>query len=176
MPYLKKAALIFGSDTGMTEEVTYDIVEKIDFLQVEVKEVNTIDKNYFENFDNFILGLSTWYDGDLQSDWEDFYEEFQTIDFTNKRVAIYGLGDQYGYHQYFIDGVGILAKVIIKNGGEILGFWPTTGYDFSASKAVLNETFFYGLAIDEDNEPELTQDRINDWVAQLRTEFNESNS
>ena len=62
---MKKAALIYGSDTGFTEEVTYDIVESIDFLELEVKEVSVVDLSFFSKFDIFIFGLSTWYDGCL---------------------------------------------------------------------------------------------------------------
>lgn len=169
---MKKGALIYGSDTGVTEEVTYDLVDAIDFFELEVRDVSLINKAYFKNFDIFILGLSTWYDGDLQSDWECFFDDFQKIDFSGKTFALYGLGDQYGYHEYFIDGVGMLAKAILKNGGEIVGYWPTKGYDFSASKALFNKNLFYGLALDEDNETELTQDRIKKWATQLRVEFN----
>ncbi|PLX02883.1 MAG: flavodoxin FldA, partial [Marinilabiliales bacterium] len=30
--------------------------------------------------------------------------------------------------------------------------------------------YFYGLALDEDFEPELTQERINKWIEQLKKE------
>tara|TARA_B100000795_G_scaffold269868_1_gene260810 strand:- start:3808 stop:4314 length:507 start_codon:yes stop_codon:yes gene_type:complete len=168
---MRKAALIYGSDTGFTEEVTHDIVESIDFLELEVKEVSVVDLSFFLKFDIFILGLSTWYDGDLQSDWELFFEDFKKINFTGKTVAIYGLGDQHGYHEYFIDGVGIIAKVVLQNGGKIVGYWPTEGYDFTESKALVNKELFYGLAIDEDNETELTTARLKKWIAQLKNEF-----
>jgi flavodoxin I len=80
---------------------------------------------------------------------------------------MFGLGDQIGYGEYFVDGIGILAEVILKNGGEIIGFWSTEDYKFSASKALVNDRQFYGLAIDEDNEDERTYDRIKSWVALL---------
>tara|TARA_B100000780_G_scaffold102684_1_gene71832 strand:+ start:1656 stop:2162 length:507 start_codon:yes stop_codon:yes gene_type:complete len=168
---MKKAALIYGSDTGFTEEVTYDIVESIDFLELEVKEVSVVDLSFFSKFDIFIFGLSTWYDGDLQSDWELFFEDFKKINFTGKTVAIYGLGDQHGYHEYFIDGVGIIAKVVLQKGGKIVGYWPTEGYDFTESKALVNKELFYGLALDQDNETEHTKARLKKWIAQLKNEF-----
>ncbi|MEM9681261.1 MAG: flavodoxin [Bacteroidota bacterium] len=164
--------LIYGSDTGMTEEVTQTIVDRMEWAEVNVKEVHAVTKEDFLMNNILILGLSTWYDGDLQSDWEDYFDEFKTINFTGKTVAIYGLGDQYGYHEYFIDGVGILAKVILENGGSIIGYWPSADYDFTVSKAKIDgEDLFYGLALDEDNEPELTNKRIEQWVAQLKMEL-----
>ena len=160
----KKIGLFFGSDTGITEELTHEIVEAFDNIVVkEISQANTLD---FQEYDAIILGLSTWYDGDLQSDWETFFEEFKTIDFTGKKVAIYGLGDQIGYAEYFIDGVGILAEVIIQNGGEVIAKWPVKGYRHTDSKAIIpnDEGYFYGLALDNDNESDLNEGRINSWL------------
>ncbi|SEC50830.1 flavodoxin I [Tenacibaculum sp. MAR_2009_124] len=167
----KTIGLIYGSDTGMTEEITHNIVDEWNTSDIKVIEVSNATLSDFEKFDFLILGLSTWYDGDLQSDWESYFEEFKTIDFTGKTIALFGLGDQYGYGEFFIDGVGMLAKVILENGGEIIGNWPVEGYDFSESKAeIQGEDLFYGLAIDEDNQPELTQERVKKWLDQLQTE------
>ena len=170
----QKVGLVFGSDTGATEEITHSIRQKCSFWDIEVKDVRNVSKkdpHFFERFSFIILGLSTWYDGDLQSDWEGYYEEFKTIDLTGKTVAIFGLGDQYGYDDYFIDGVGILAQVVLQNGAELIGSWPVEGYDFSESKALLDEGTFYGLALDEDNQPGLTNGRLDQWVEQLRSEL-----
>ena len=167
----KSIGLIYGSDTGMTEEITHTIVNEWNGNDIEIIEVSQVTKSDFERMDVLFLGLSTWYDGDLQSDWEVYFNEFKTIDFTNKTVALFGLGDQYGYGEYFIDGVGILAEVIIKNGGNITGYWPVKDYDFTESKALYNNDYFYGLAIDEDNQPELTEKRIIDWLSILKDEF-----
>lgn len=169
---MEAVGLIYGSDTGMTEEVTHTIVDEWNVSDIEVLEVSQVSSADFERYSFLILGLSTWYDGDLQSDWENYYDEFKTIDFTGKTVAIFGLGDQYGYGEYFIDGVGMLAEVVLENGGKVIGHWPIKGYDFSESKAEIEgEDLFYGLALDEDNQPELTQDRISDWLTILKTEF-----
>lgn len=170
---MKKIGLFYGSDTGMTEEVVGGIVDSWTASEIEVIEVFNASKEDFEKFDKFILGLSTWYDGDLQSDWEDYYDkEFQEIDFSGKTVAIFGLGDQYGYGEFFIDGVGILAEVVKKNGGKLIGKWSSKAYDFEESKAkIKNEDFFYGLALDEDNEPEKTPERLQTWLEQIEQEF-----
>ncbi|NIJ45376.1 flavodoxin I [Wenyingzhuangia heitensis] len=157
--------LFFGSDTGITEELTQDIVDAFD--DVEVKEISEASASDFDQFSFILLGLSTWYDGDLQSDWETFFDEFKTIDFTGKKVAIYGLGDQIGYAEYFIDGVGMLAEVILENGGEVIGKWPVEGYRHTESKAIIpnDKDYFYGLALDNDNESDLNEERIEKWIA-----------
>ena len=167
---MEKLGLIYGSDTGATESVIEVLVEIIN-KEVEVIEVCNVDEDDFLKFDFLILGIPTWYDGDLQSDWEDYYDTFKTIDFTNKIVAIFGLGDQIGYGEYFVDGIGILAQVVIKNGGKIIGNCSTDGYDFMQSKAEKSEGIFYGLQIDEDNQHHETENRIEKWWQQLKEEF-----
>ena len=162
--------LIYGSDTGNTELVTEDLVKLLGDVEVTtVADLTPEDWDY----DRFILGIPTWYDGELQSDWEDYFEEFKTIDFTGKTVAIFGLGDQLGYDEWFCDGVGILAKVVLDNGGRVIGYTDKDeSYDFETTpKSIIKDDVFYGLCIDEDNQGELTQDRLSKWVEQIKLEY-----
>ena len=164
-----EAKIIYGSDTGNTEIIADDLVKLLD--KPEILTVDELEESDWEDNKLYILGIPTWYDGELQSDWEDYLDNFQEINFTGKTVAIFGLGDQVGYAEWFCDGVGILADIVEKNGGKIIGNWPTDGYEFEASKAVMNtNNTFYGLCIDEDNQPELTQERLKQWVKQLKQE------
>jgi|TARA_B100000035_G_scaffold256860_1_gene226854 flavodoxin I len=162
--------LIYGSDTGNTELVTEDITKLLD--DVEVTTVADLTPEDWDH-DKFILGIPTWYDGELQSDWEDYFEEFKTIDFTNKTVAIFGLGDQLGYEEWFCDGIGILAEVIMENGGKVIGYTEKdNSYDLEETpKSLVDDNTFYGLCIDEDNQPELTQDRLEKWVGDIKEKF-----
>ena len=167
----EKIGLFYGSDTGYTEEVAQQIEKALGVELITTYDIHRAKPQDFEPYQRIIIGLSTWHDGQLQSDWDDFYDAFKTIDFTGKTVAFFGLGDQMGYGDYFIDGVGILGEVVYENGGEIVGVWPTEGYNYEASKAEFEEGWFLGLAIDEDNQPELTMERVNRWVEQLQEEF-----
>jgi flavodoxin I len=165
-----KAKIIYGSDTGNTEVIAEDLVKLLG--EHEVLTVDELEESDWGGNELYILGIPTWYDGELQSDWEDYLDDFQKIDFTGKIVAIFGLGDQVGYAEWFCDGVGILADIVEKNGGKVIGNWPTDGYEFESSKAVMNtNNTFYGLCIDEDNQPELTQERLKKWVEQLKNEY-----
>ena len=166
-----KTKIIYGSDTGNTEVIAEDLVKLLG--EHEVLTVDELEESDWEGNELYILGIPTWYDGELQSDWEDYLDDFQKIDFTGKTVAVFGLGDQIGYDEWFCDGIGILAEVVEKNGGKVIGNWPTDGYEFESSKAVMNtNNTFYGLCIDEDNQPELTQERLKKWVEQLKIENN----
>lgn len=167
---MKKTVLFWGSDTGMTEEIVTVLTDLIGEEKLDLQNIFDGSIEKFEDYEEIILGLSTWYDGELQSDWEEFFEEFKKIDFSGKRVAIFGLGDQEGYAEYFVDGIGIIGEVVLKNGGTLFGKWSTEGYDYEKSKGELEPGYFGGLAIDEDNQPEQTDDRLEQWVAQLRVE------
>lgn len=168
---MEKIGLFYGSDTGNTETIALKIRDKISKENVFVVDMYDASIEEFAKYNKIILGLSTWHDGQLQSDWDTFFEEFKGVDFTGKTVAIFGLGDQYVYCDYFIDGVGIIGEVVINNGGEIVGKWSTEGYEHTESKAETEEGLFLGLALDEDNQFDQTDDRVDTWVAQIKKEF-----
>ena len=161
---MNNVKLIWGSDTGTTEEIVQMLEREFSNIDstLEVSELSQNPQEW-DTHNIYMLGIPTWYDGELQSSWEEYFEEFKKIDFTNKKVCIFGLGDQEGYGEYFVDGVGILAEVVINNGGSIIGKTSTQGYDFEESKAEMEDGVFFGLVIDEDNQDELTEERVCSW-------------
>lgn len=77
--------IIYGSDTGNTDYVieTYLLNE----LSIHFNEVNHVNIYNIEAADwlddvLFIIGVPTWYDGELQSDWDLYLDEFKKLDFT----------------------------------------------------------------------------------------------
>ena len=122
-------------------------------------------------FPSNIQGMPTWYDGELQGDWETFLPKFEEIDFKGKKVAFFGLGDQYGYSFYFCDALGIFYTIALKNGAEIHGKWPTDGYEYDACKAEIDGVLV-GLCIDIDNEDDLTEGRLEKWIPEVLEGFN----
>ena len=170
--------LFFGSDEGNTERVAGLIRERLEqSLQpsstiVEVHDIADVTQLEFANYSHIILGIPTWDFGQIQSDWEEFWQDIESVDFTGKTVALFGLGDQFGYGDYFLDAMGMLHDVVIANGATIVGHWPVKGYDYDASKAetkhpVTGEICFMGLAIDEDQQEDLTESRVNQWCDEL---------
>jgi len=165
--------LFYGSTTGKTAEAAESIQEEFGGESVvTLHEINEAGKDDFDNYQYIIIGCPTWDIGGLQADWEGFYEEdLDTIDFSGKKVAYFGTGDQAGYPENFQDAMGILEeKISSELNGTTVGNWPTDGYDHESSKGVKNGKFV-GLALDDDNQSELTEERIKKWVAQLKTEF-----
>jgi flavodoxin I len=164
--------LFFGSDEGNTEAVAYRIQQRLGEDVVDVYDVADVTQLEFARYQKIILGISTWDFGQIQSDWEEFWDDISEVPFAGKTVALFGLGDQFGYGDYFLDAMGMLHDVVIASGAKIVGHWPTDGYEFDASKAEIPDAGkFVGLALDEDQQSELTADRLNRWCAQIHKEF-----
>jgi len=91
-------------------------------------------------------------------------------------VALFGMGDQQGYGQWFQDALGMLHDEICAQSITLLGKWPNdASYEFEASKALTEDgKQFVGLALDEDSQYELSDERIASWVEQVMTEYSES--
>ncbi|WP_370979940.1 flavodoxin [Agaribacterium sp. ZY112] len=169
-------ALIFGTDTGNTEEMAEKIADAFvqHGLSLELINVSDCSVEQIETFDFIIMGIPTWDFGGIQEDWEEFEQDILRCQLKEKTVALYGMGDQLGYGDYFVDAMGWLYERVAKSGARVIGAWPTEGYDFAASLAVNEDnSLFCGLAIDDDQQFDLTDERIERWVLQLLAELNE---
>jgi flavodoxin I len=170
--FVAHIGLFFGSDEGNTERIAYRIQQRFGTDNLDVQDIADVTQLDFAKYNKIILGIPTWDFGQIQSDWEEFWDDISAVDFTGKQVALYGLGDQFGYGDYFLDAMGMLHDVIIQNGAEIVGHWPTSGYEFEASKAEISGAgLFVGLALDEDQQEDLTTERLNRWCVQIQEEF-----
>lgn len=164
--------LFYGSSTCYTEMAGEKIraqlgEDRVDFLNVSETPIITA-----QFYDYLIMGIPTWDYGELQEDWEEIWDEIDEVDFNGKKVALYGLGDQIGYPEWFLDAMGYLHSKLVARGAIPCGYWPNEGYDFEQSKALTSDgRQFVGLALDDENEFDLTEERIQLWCQQLEREF-----
>ncbi|ELS30593.1 MULTISPECIES: flavodoxin FldA [Pseudanabaena] len=162
--------VFYGTQTGNTESAAAEIQRIFGSELVDLHDVAKVDISDFEGYDCLIIGCPTWNIGELQSDWEGLFPELDDVDFSGKKVAYFGCGDQVGYADNFLDAIGILEAKITERGGKTVGYWSTDGYDFDESRAVRGNKFV-GLALDDTNQADLTEQRLRKWVALLRVEF-----
>ena len=167
---MKEVALFYGTYTGVTGQVAQKIVNELGADKVDLFNISK-DGDKMSDYKKLIIGTSTWSIGELQEDWDAFMPKLQKMDFSGKTVALFGTGDQVGYPDTFLDGMGMLYETFQYRGAEFIGFWPTQGYDFTSPLPLLDHDHFVGLAIDEDNQPELTYERIKQWCDQIRADL-----
>lgn len=161
-------AIFFASSTGNSEEIAKKISTQLGGVEVfDLAGKNLLKMN---NYDKLILGGSTWGDGELNDDWEDNWDDFKSLDLSNKTIALFGLGDQESYSDEFCSALGIIYEHVNSTGAKIVGFTSIEGYSHDSSKAQIDEEFV-GLVIDEENQSDLTEQRITAWVNNIKNEI-----
>lgn len=167
---MSKIGLFYASSTGNTEYAANILKNKMSTFDIDIKDIANCVDNAMKEYDLLIFGVSTWGEGDLQDDWEDFLANLNEENLLNKTVAIFGLGDQEQYCCNFLDAMGIVYNKVVQSGATVVGSWPTDGYDFEESLAIIDGEFV-GLGLDEDNQDELTNERINEWIELITPYF-----
>lgn len=162
-----KTLVIYGSTTGTTEEVAQKIAEK---LNAEAVNVADVTKDQIAEADNLVLGSSTWGAGELQDDWYDGIDKLKSADLKGKTIAIFGVGDSASYSDTFCGSMAGLYDAVKDSGAKIVGAVSTDGYTFDDSESVVNGKFV-GLALDEENESDKTDERIDNWVKAISPEL-----
>ena len=163
----------YGSTMGTTEFVAEKVQDAAKRVGLELTPINIgslSDPRALLKHDQLILGTPTWNVGQLQDDWLMLYPKLDMLDFSGKQVALFGVGDQLGYPDNFLDALGTLGQKLQECGADLVGFWPTEGYDFTASKAQIGDRFM-GLGVDDYNQEDLTEERITRWLEQIQNEF-----
>ena len=164
--------LFYGSSTCYTEMAGEKIRDQIGETLVDCHNIADEPISSVLYYDYLILGIPTWDYGELQEDWEEIWDEIDELDLSGKKVALYGLGDQEGYPEWFLDALGYLHSKVLQRGAQACGYWPAAGYEFEESKALTADgQQFVGLALDDENEFDLTDERITTWCQQVLSEF-----
>ncbi len=163
--------LFYGSSTCYTQMTAEKIAQCFGAESVDLYNIAETPLNQAAFYRYIIMGIPTWNYGELQEDWDRVWDELADLDLSHSVIALYGQGDQAGYGDWFLDALGYLHHKLKATGAKRVGFWPSTGYRFTASKAQLPDSRFVGLALDDDNEFDLSADRISRWCEQIWTEM-----
>lgn len=171
--YMAKIGCFYGTTSGNTE-IAAELIEKNfnDFQEgiIDLHDIATVELDEANNYDILLIGVPTWNVGELQADWDELISEVKDLKLEGKKVAFFGMGDQGGYPETYQDAMGILSQEFRQYGAELVGRWSTEGYEFDESQAVEDDQFI-GLALDEENQSELSEERVEKWVGQLIEEL-----
>ena len=162
---MKKTVIIFGTSTGTCEELAGKVGARLGVDNII--NVTDLNESIINDNDNLILGTSTWGAGELQDDWYDGIRVLKSTSLSGKTVAIFGCGDSESYPDTFVGGMAELYNAAKEAGANIIGAVSTDGYTFDDSESVVDGKFV-GLALDEVNEDDKTDARIDAWVAELQ--------
>ena len=162
---MKKTVIIYGTSTGTCEDLAARIGAKLGVDNVI--NVTDLDDSVIANNDNLILGTSTWGAGEVQDDWYDGLKVIKNADLSGKTVALFSCGDSESYPDTFVGGMLEIYNAVKQAGANVIGAVATDGYTFDDSESVVDGKFV-GLALDEVNEDSRTDERIDDWVAEIK--------
>ncbi len=172
---MAKVGIFFGTDTGNTRRIAKDISTALtNAVAAKPANIRNVTVEDLLAFDTLIVGTPTYGEGQLPGlstgnateSWEEFLPKLEGHDFTGKKVAIYGLGNQKGYPEEFVDAMFYLYEQFKKCGATIIGAWDTEGYKFNKSKAIVDDRFV-GLVLDQENQKDLTPVRLETWLTNL---------
>ncbi len=163
---MNKTCVVYGSSTGTCEAIAGKIADKLGVPAADVYNVADFSADTVAAYQNLILGTSTWGAGDMQDDWYDGVKVLAAADLKGKVVALFGCGDSESYCDTFCGGMAELYGAVTNGGATVVGQVSTDGYTFDDSAAVV-DGHFVGLALDDVNEDDRTDSRIDAWVAQI---------
>uniref|UniRef100_A0A7S4AE90 Flavodoxin-like domain-containing protein n=2 Tax=Pseudo-nitzschia australis TaxID=44445 RepID=A0A7S4AE90_9STRA len=174
---MASVGIFYGTSTGSTEDVADQIKEAfgddadgpfdVDDLEGSVQE-------NFEKYDAIVCGTPTWNTGaDTErsgTGWDEiYYTSMSELNIEGKHVAVFGLGDQSSYAENFADATGELHDVFQNLGAKMFGYTSMEGYEHEDSKSIRGDKFC-GLLCDAVNQDELSGERVQNWVEQLKVE------
>lgn len=175
---MSKIGIFFGTDTGTTRRIAKMIAKELGDLAEKPLNINRAEPGTLAEYDYLILGTPTLGTGQLPGlsaecqaeSWEEYMDNLDELDLEGKKVALYGLGDQVNYPDEFVDALGELYDAIADTGAEMVGRWPTEGYEYGSSAAEDGDEFV-GLVIDNDNQSDQNAARVSTWLEQVKGEM-----
>lgn len=171
---MKKVLLLFWGKGGNVERAARKVYSMFNSSDIDIIDVVSFDVQNIKQYKLVILGGSTigaenWRDVKADNEWNRFFLKLVKYDLTGMKIATFGLGDQVLYPEHFVDGLGIFKDEIGKTKASLIGKWPTEGYIFTDSDG-MEAGMFFGLALDLDQQDELTDERILNWTKQIKKE------
>ncbi len=166
---MKKIAITYSFHTNNTAKIA-DLIAKKLGNKAEKLNIEEASVEDFMEYEYYILGSSTWFEGELPNHWDEFLPSIEDEDFSGKKFAFYGLGDQLKYPDFFGDAIAKLADFVEERGGKLLGRYPKTEYYFDHSKALRGGELM-GVLLDYENQSNLVESRLDEWIRIILSEF-----
>lgn len=163
---MEKIGIFYGSTTGYTADIADRIAKALGVERTDVYDVANAEPSHLGDYDTLVLGSSTWGNGNMQENWEDFIHAAEAMYLKGKKIAIFGCGNE-NMADTFCSAVGEIYRRMQGTEATFVGQFNTDGYDFKSSDAIIDGVCV-GLVLDEINHPDLTDKRIAEWVKTIK--------
>lgn len=168
---MSKTGIIYSFKSTKTAKIAEKIVQEFEpEFNIQKVDAEELNEEIFLSYSNLVLGVPTWFDGELPIYWDEFVPALEDLNLKGKSIAIFGLGNQLEYPENFGDAVGIMAELVTDRGAKLIGLTSTEGYAYESSRAESNGKFL-GLVLDQETQPRLSKERISEWVKDLKVQF-----
>ncbi|MFA7138837.1 MAG: flavodoxin domain-containing protein [Bacteroidales bacterium] len=170
---MNNTIVLYWPEGGAVDHSAYKIYSLLtpgtaDIFNIEEVQPEKLMEYSFIIAGGSTVGSETWEEVSGNNQWILFLKKCKEsgINLQGIKFAVFGLGDQILYPHHFVNDMAEIHKAFIAMGATPKGEWPSEGYRFSASRAH-HDGKFVGLALDEVNEEEKSDERISKWIKQL---------
>jgi flavodoxin I len=167
---MSKIGIVYSFHTQNTSAIAEMVADKLVKYKVEKVNIEEASSDDFLKYDLLIIGSATWFEGEIPNHWDEFLPSIEELDFTNKKVAFFGLGDQVAFPDYFGDAIGRLADFFESRGAKLIALFPNKDYTFEQSYALRGNKFI-GPIFDFDNQADLNEERVDKWTKLIEKEL-----
>lgn len=169
---MKSIGIFYGSSTGVCASLAKNLAGKLGVNSQDVYDVSSSKAEDATRYEVLFLGSSTWGSGDLQDDWYDFLDKLKQQNLSGKTVCLFGCGDSAMYSDTFCDAMAQIKEGLQGTGCVFAGNTvDADDYSYEGSASVENGCFI-GLALDDNNEADLHDSRMDKWIESLKSTLN----
>lgn len=166
---MKKFGIFYGSSTGSTSELAQRIAKAVG-AEAEVHDVASADASMAADYEVLLLGSSTWGIGELQDDFDGFLPKLAAQNLAGKAVALFGCGDADSYPDSFCEALALIKEGLAGTGCRFVGAYTPEGYSYDCTRSE-EDGKLIGLCADEINQSDMTDERIDIWLAAIKAEL-----
>lgn len=166
---MKKIGVFYGSTTGTTEQVAKEIAADMGVKNKDIYDVRNTAPSTLGDYDVILIGSSTWGDGEIQDDMQDFIDGVGVMNLTGKYVGVFGCGDDT-MSETFCNAVGKIYDAMKNTGATMIGGFNAAGYEFDHSDAEVDGRAV-GLLIDNVNHDDLSPEKIKEWTDEIKKQI-----
>jgi flavodoxin I len=168
---VRAIGVFFCTRTGNTQEVAELVGEKVGVVPINLGETAILGD--LNRYDGLIIGAPTWNTGAHKkrsgTSLDGCLDEIRELEMGGKPVAVFGCGDSFEWSSNFCDAIEEIHSAFHAAGAKMIGYVDASAYQHVESRSEVDGKFL-GLPLDQENQIDLTEGRVEAWIRQLKAE------